>query len=398
MLASHDERIPFVLLVLGVVAVSLGLVAGLDVAVGESGSTGELFDGNVSAQLERVDGLTATREVVVRHDNRTSTTVERVAARPGTGAVRATTLSGSDTDLRVSNGSVLWLYDRDAGTATRLTRSPSATRLGDRISRLVTRLETPAESGDGTQTPSVGVSPLPVVPADTSGQTMTEPTGQRNYTVSYGGTESVDGRAAVVVELAQSDAGAGPVTNFTQTLWLDSRWYYPLKQRTAWVLGGQRRAITTTYRNVTFNPDIAPSTFVFDPPPNATVEAPETPTQQRYDSVGALRSEATLSVPRPALPDSFALVRATRTTGRVDSIGLRYANATSTLDIAKITPVIEPTTDGTTVAVAGKQATYRNLGPEGVLTWSCDDVQYKVSGRNVPRAQVVAVARSVACG
>ncbi|WP_340099243.1 outer membrane lipoprotein carrier protein LolA [Salinibaculum salinum] len=398
MAASRDEYLLFFLFVLGLVAASAGLIVGLDALVGEGAPTNQTIEENASARLESVDGLTATREVVITRGNETSRTIERVALRPGTGDIRASRLSGAGlADVRVSNDSTLWLYDRDTQTVKRLSVERTTGRL-DRVVRLVSQLNLSNESSAEPSTDDVGVSPLPVVPAGgQSQQTVGPAQTQSSYTVTTAGTKTVDGRSAVMVELAQTSSVSEPVANFTQTLWLDSEWYYPLKQRTAWTQGGQRRTLTTTYRNVTFNPEFASGTFVFDPPSNATVETPDTPDQQQYDSVSALRADAALSVPAPTVPDGFALASATRTTGRIDSIGLRYVNSSSVLTVAKLAPSIEPRTDGETLTVAGRRATYRNLGPRQVITWTCNGVQYKIGGRNLSQEQLVDIAHSVGC-
>ncbi|MEF8785496.1 MAG: outer membrane lipoprotein carrier protein LolA [Haloarculaceae archaeon] len=398
MAASRDEYLLFFLFALALVAASVGLIVGLDALVGEGAPTNQTIEDNASAQLESLDGLTATREIVITRGNETSRTIERVALRPDTGTVRATRVSGPGlNEVRVSNDSTLWLYDRDTQTVKRLSVEQTTGRL-DRVVRLVSQLNMSNDSTAEPSTDDVGVSPLPIVPAGSQSQQTVGPARtQGSYTVTSAGTEPVDGRSAVVVELAQTSSVSEPVANFTQTLWLDSEWYYPLKQRTAWTQGGQRRTITMTYRNVTFNPDLDAGTFVFDPPPNATVETPDTPDQQQYDSVSALRADATLSVPSPTVPDSFALASATRTTGRIDSIGLRYVNSSSVLTVAKLAPSIEPRTDGETLTVAGQRATYRNLGPKQVITWTCNGVQYKIGGRNLPQERLVDIAHSVGC-
>jgi outer membrane lipoprotein-sorting protein len=388
------------LFVVGLLAVSAGLVFGLGALTAEEAPADPSFGENASVRLAELDGLTATRETVRQQGNRTVRTVERVSIGFDTGSSRAQMVSGpGDAELRVSNGSMLWLYDRENRTATRFDiNEPVAAGRLDHIDRLLAGLNVTPGSAEGTTVSNVGVSPLPVVPAGKHGQTATEPAGDRGaIAVTSPETTTIDGRKVVAVRLEPSDRETEPVANFTQTLWLDAEWYYPLKQRTTWRQGGQRRAVTTTYRNVTFNPGLNASTFRFDPPAGTTVEVPDTPEQQRYESLAALRADATLSVPEPAIPDSFALVRATQTTGRITSIGLRYVNSTGVLTVAKLSPAIEPRSEGESVQVGEQQAVYRNLGPRQVVTWSCEDVQYKIGGSGVTRERLLAVAASVAC-
>lgn len=395
-------------LVLSVVlaaAAGIGLVMGLGVlGSGGDAAAGPALDENVSAQLSSLEGLVATRETVVARATETSRTVERVSHRPRTGDIRALVRSGPGAvDVRVSNGSVLWLYDRDTATVKRIPldgRSDRERRLPDRVERLLVQLN--RSDDDGGAGTSSRVSPLPVVPAaDGSPGTVDGPVGgdRGTYLVSFDGTETVDQRRTYVVELRRTGAGGEPVANYTQTLWLDAEWYYPLQRQTAWTQGGNRTVITTTYTNVTFDPGLSDSTFDFEPPSNATVERADAADQRRYGSADALRAAANMSVPRPAVPESFALADATRTTGRVDSLGLRYVNATGVVSVAKLDTVVEPTTEGERLTVAGREATYRDLGPEQTVVWSCDGRQYKISGRGLPnpRATLVDVAASVGC-
>ncbi len=384
----------------GAALVVAGLVVGLALAGGDGSASQPAIGENASARLADLDGLAATRETVVRHDGSASRTVERVTVDPDAGAVRAAVREGpGSTDLRVSNGSTLWLYDRENATAERIDLSePAAGNALDRIPRLFERLNRAADAP--TEGTSVSVSPLPVVPAaGDRGRPATGPVGRDDgaYRLTYEGTETVDGREARVLSIGAAGAGE-PAANYTQTLWLDADRYYPLRQRTAWTQGGDRTVVTTTLRNVTVDPGIDADAFRFEPPAGATVEEVETPDRRRYGSVGALREAAEMTVPRVDLPDSFALAEATRTEGRVTSVGLRYVNATGVLTVAKITPAYAPYSEGETVSLGDREATYRDTGGRRTVFWSTDDVQYKVSGRGLPRAVVIEAARSVADG
>lgn len=388
-----------------VVLASVGLVFGLGgLDSGGDTASGPTIDENVSARLATLDGFVATRETVIDRANGTTRTVERVSHRPRTGATRALVRSGpGETDVRVANGSVLWLYDRKTNTATRLPldeRASRGSRISDRVERLFAQLDRSDDAQEGVT--SSRVSPLPVVPAaDGRTRHVDGPAaGDRGaYAVTFGGTATVGDRRAYVVELRRTGTSGEPVANYTQTLWLDVEWYYPLQRQTAWTQGGERTVITTTYTNVTLNPGLTDSTFRFEPPPNATVEALETPDQRHYESIAALQAAANMSVPRTDVPESFALADATRTTGRVDSLGLRYVNATAVVTVAKLDTVVEPTTEGEQVTVAGRDATYRDLGPEQTVVWSCEERQYKISGQGLPnpKGTLLDVAASIGC-
>jgi outer membrane lipoprotein-sorting protein len=351
---------------------------------------------DAAAQLQSLDGFSATRRTVIDRENGTSRTLDRVTRRIGEG-IRIERVSGpGSVDLIVANESVRWHYDREVGVATRYERSTDPAPM-QRIPQLLARVNGSSDGTGPTRTP--GISPLPVVPA--AGAPATDgPVGaaKGSYEVSYEGTATVADRRAFVVRIT-GPAGTGPVANYTQTLWLDAEHYVPLKRQTAWTQGGSRTTITTTYENVSFETDLSAATFRFSPPENATVERNGGPQQERYESVGDLRAAASLSVPVPDLPPDYALARATRTDGRrITSVGLRYVNATATVEVAAIEPVYAPTSEGQRVTVAGRNATYRDLGAEQTVVWTCDGTQYKITTSGLGRAGTLAIAATVECG
>jgi outer membrane lipoprotein-sorting protein len=376
-------------------------VVGVGLLVGDTGeeSVRQPSAEDAAVQLQDLDGFAATRETVIERGTESRRTVDRVHRRLGK-AVRIERRSGPGrVDLVVANASGRWQYDRGTNTATWYDVNGSGKAGFDQIPRLLARLNRTAATGTDA-TPTRGVSPLPVVPAAGGNASVDGPAGAATggYAVSYEGTEPVDGRTAFVISVSQADAGATPVANYTQTLWLDAERYVPLKRQTGWTQGGERTVVTATYTNVTFDPEFPAETFRFQPPTNATVERAVAPDQQRYDSVVALRAAASMSVPEPNLPADFVLASATRTDGeRVTSVGLRYVNATATVEFAKIEPVYRPSAEGERVTVAGRPATYRTLGPDRSVVWTCDGTQYKLTTTGVDRAELLALADSVGC-
>ncbi|WP_246985115.1 LolA family protein [Halorientalis marina] len=396
MVERSSPRRPLLLVAL---LVLVGVV-GVGLLVGATGgeSVRQPSAEDAAAQLRSLDGFAATRETVIERGNETHRTVDRVHRRFGD-AVRIERRSGPGrVDLVVANASGRWQYDRDANTATWYDVNGSAGAGFDRIPQLLARLNRTADAADGA--PTRGVSPLPVVPAAGGNASVDGPAGAATdgYAVSYEGTDTVGGRDVFVVSVSHAGGGATPVANYTQTLWLDAERYVPLKRQTGWTQGGERTVVTATYTNVTFDPEFPAETFRFQPPTNATVERAVAPDQQRYGSVVALRAAASMSVPEPNLPADFVLASATRTDGeRVTSVGLRYVNATATVEFAKIEPVYRPSTEGERVTVAGRAATYRTLGPDRSVVWTCDGTQYKLTTTGVDRAELLALADSVGC-
>lgn len=375
----------------------LASVVGVGLFVGDS--TGDVAPrpsaGEAAAQLQSLDGFSATRRTVIERENGTSRTVDRVTRQFG-GGVRIERVSGpGSVDRIVANESVRWHYDRDENTATRYERSADPAPIA-RVPQLLARLNGSNTGSDPTQTP--GVSPLPVVPG--AGASTTDgPVGAADgsYAVSYEGTATVAGRQTFVLAVT-GPTGTSPVANYTQTLWLDADHYVPLKRQTAWTQAGARTEITTTYANVTFETEFSADRFRFTPPENATVEESGGPQQERYESVGTLRENASLAVPVPDLPPDYTLAQATRTEGRrITSVGLRYVNATATVEVAAIEPVYAPSSEGERVTVAGRNATYRDLGAEQTVVWTCDGTQYKVATSGLGQAGTLAVAATVGC-
>ncbi|MFB6178892.1 MAG: outer membrane lipoprotein carrier protein LolA [Halorientalis sp.] len=359
-----------------------------------------LFGDHASEQIRTLDGINATVETVIERENGTSRSVERVSLRPGTGDLRAVRRSGSEYlwDRRVSNGTVLWLYDshrNEVETIDHATVETTRTAHLDRLFHRLARTRTPSTP----ETPMPGIRPLPALPRPQQHLFSQQSSGR--FGVTYVGNRTVSGRETYLVRLQTHATGdAVMVHNYTQRLWLDSQYFYPLKRRTSWRQNGSRTVITTTFRNVTFDPGLSDSLFAFDPPANTTVDGPTEQRQTTYGSITALQSATSMSVPIPTIPDSFGLVSASRTNvpGRVRSVGLVYVNSTSKLSIAKTNLTwYHPRTDSEPVTIGNQHGEFRNLGPEQVVSWTCGNWRYSVSGRGISKSLLVDVAKSVSC-
>jgi outer membrane lipoprotein-sorting protein len=384
-------RLPIVA-VIGVVLLA-SLAMGIWVA-SEPSDAVPAFD-DVEEQRASVDGIVGVRTTTYERGNATSESVERVWLRPGTGQYRIEDIRDerSGPELKVSNGSILWLYDDNEHTAIRIDLAnapPSGS--GDRINRLLSVV------ADADGSPTTGsVDPLPVVPvASDRGGEAGGVAGQ--ISIEYDGTATVAGRDTHVLELQSTANASGVVSNFSQTVWLDQEWYAPLKRTTEYRRDGTPVAITVTYENVTFNPGLSTERFQFDPPDNATVKTDETPTQEWFVDIGQLQAATNYSVPQLSLPDSFELQEATRTIGRVRSIGLQYANETATVAVSKSNLTwYRPRSEGRNVTIGPTNATLRNLGTELRLSWTCENARYSVSGTGLPADRLIEIARSIEC-
>ncbi|WP_324662542.1 LolA family protein [Haloarcula sediminis] len=380
------------LVVVGSALVLVAVVAvGLWSAGPGSGGT-PTVNGNVSEQYDSIDALSATRTTVIeRNGTVSSRAVHSVTLAPGTGKQRLRLVESSADryDLRISNGSVLWLHERDRNQVTRipLTGASRTAASADRVHRLLVRANlTPNRSAGAPP----AVEPLPVVPQE-RGQPPRRATA--GYAVSYVGTESIDGREAYAIEITpRADSAA----TYRQTVWVDTEWLYPLKRQTAWRDDGVRTELTTTYTDVSFDATADPGTFRPDIGPNTSVETADTPETTVYRRRGALAANTSLRVPEPELPPSYERTYATRTTGDVRGVGLRYVNRTSEITVSKYNFTYEPTDPDERRRVDGRSATV-SRGPTLSVSWNCDRFRYTVRGTGVTVDQLVTVARSVGC-
>lgn len=387
--------------------VLIAVVGGI-VAVWPSGSqeTAPPVGHNASERIAALDGINATIETTIERAGETDRMVQEISMRPGTGEMRAETIAGNGSTLFVSNGSVLWMYDREANEVSRLTAGGfggMADQQGERIERLFTRLNISRSAVDESQhlAPTSGIAPLPVVPAGQDAGTASPAAADADFGVRYNGTDTVDGREVYVLTLSTpTDAPGNTLGNYTQTMAVDSEWFLPLQTHTEWTLNGERVEVTSTYRNVTVNPGLDDALFEFEPPADATVDDIGNLDVRQYESVAALRANASVSVPDPAVPPSFELDAARSTSGQFRSLSLQYSNATAQVVISK-SNVTNATagqeSDGERVSIDGREGTYRQIGSSALVSWSCQEYRYSVTGTGVSKALLVEVAESVAC-
>lgn len=385
-----------VLLVAALVALA-GVAGSAWVATSASAPDRPQFDDDVADQYDAIQGVEGTRTTTIeRNGTVESTRTYAVQLRPDTGEKRLSLREGPESRFgtRVSNGSVLWLYERETPNVTRIELDDDrASSRGDTIARLFARLN--ATTGDG-ETPAEPptVEPLPVVPESAAQSGAATGVGGGPLTVSYGGTDTVADREVYVLRLTPVNESTD--ANYEQTLWLDAENYFPLKQRTAWTHEGQRTVMTTTYTDVAFDPGLDDDTFTPDIPENATVHSPDTAETTTYRSVGALREASDVAVPDPVVPPTYELTYATQTNGRVQGVGLRYANRTSVVSVAKYSFTYADEDDEGELTIDGRPATL-TTGQRVSLSWNCEDYRYTVRGTGISADVVVDIGESVGC-
>ena len=144
-----------------------------------------------------------------------------VTLDPGTGQRRVEVRSSSREryDLRVSNGSVLWLHEHEENRVVdiALTGPSESTETVDRIERLLVRANLTARK-QPSRRPAVEL--LSVVPQERAGPTREVSA----YSVNYTRNETVGGRETYVISIT---ARAGAADRYRQTLWIDTAVLYP---------------------------------------------------------------------------------------------------------------------------------------------------------------------------
>ncbi|GGM38625.1 LolA family protein [Haloarcula argentinensis] len=371
--------------VVGVLAVSIWSLAFASTGTADRPQ----IDADVQQRYQSIDGVNATQTTTItRNGTVASRTTYDAALQPGTQKKRLAVVNSTVEryDHRVSNGSMLWLYDQRRTNATRISLSRTDSDQGERLQRLFANLN--METATDTTADSPSVEPLPVVPRGEQRPTVSAGT----MTVSYHGTESIDGREAYVIHVAPKDDTAA----YEQTVWVDTEQFFPVKKRTAWTADDERTIVTTTYTDVTYDTGVSEDVFTPNFPDNTTVRVPETPDQQTYESVGALEADTKIQVPKPDIPPGYELTYATQTRGRVHSVGLRYMNRTSLITVAKYDRLAdeENASEGITIDGQPAQVSY---GLTTSVSWNCERYRYKIRGRGVSADRLVIVGQSIGC-
>ena len=361
---------------------------------GTMGDANPSVNANVTERYSSIDAFTGMQTVTIRTNGSvTSRDVGAVTLVPGTDRKRIRFRNTSERryELQVSNGSMLWLYDtdRNAVTTIELTGPPTDSQTATRLQQLVVA----AGLTDDTGRPrSIGVSPLPVLSRHTS--TAPQIDANRSYTVEFVETDTVDGRDAYVLDITPTTDRSE--THYEQRLWLDTERFYPLRKQTEWTTDGTRRSVTTTYTNITFDAQVPTDVFHPDLNTNTSVRRPDTPKTEWYRTRAALKARSSISVPNPTVPPAFELVYATRTTGRISGVGLRYAADGRELTVAKFNYTLGIDPDERDVTIDGRPATLDD-GPTKSLSWNCNGFGYTVRGTGVETDRMIKVGRSMGC-
>ncbi|WP_266081898.1 LolA family protein [Haladaptatus caseinilyticus] len=384
-----NRHILVVLLLLGVTLPAIFWATG-----GTTEDPTPSIDANVTERYRSINALTGTQTVTMRTNGSiASRNVATVMLVPGTDRkrIRFRNTSNRQYDLQVSNGSTLWLHDTDQNAVTEieLTGPPADSQMAVRIQQLVAAAGLTDDMG---RPQSIGVSPLPVLPRHSG--TAPQMDANRSFTVEFVETDTVGKHDAYVLDITpktnQSDA------HYRQRLWVDTERFYPLRKQTAWNTDGTQQSVTTTYTNVTINPQVSADAFRPEIGTDTSVKRPDTPETEWYRRRANLKAQSSISVPDPTVPSAFELVYATRTTGRISGVGLRYAANGRELTVAKFNYTLNIDPDEQDVTLNGQPATF-DYGPTTSLSWNCNGYGYTVRGTGVKTDRMIEVGQSVGC-
>jgi len=348
-----------------------------------------------------LDAVSATVTTVQERNDTVSTTVTRKRQRLEPWAYRSRVLSVNRSEgarpplvaeggFVVVNESTFTYYDP---ASERFSRADINGNDGGEDGPPYPRLIGAARTGDSVKRPTVtpGVSSLPKVPVEGSDGNGSAAYREGTVTVTYAGTETVDGRETYRLELTPA---ASNMSLQSGTLWLDTEYLYPLKRHTEFVTRGVDYEYTTTYRNVTFNPALDPGIFRVDPE-----EVPDDARDVRidsYDSASAMDEAVELPVPDPSVPPGFELESASYRPADPEVASLRYERSDSGARIRVfVSGEAAETTAGTPIQVGSHEARRSRTNGTTTVSWTTGGNTYYVSG-TVGNETVVDVARSVA--
>lgn len=380
----------------------------LGLADGGSGTTPPV-DGAAAVQSYRsIDGVHAVAEATITHGNNTEHRESEVWLRPATGAVREEIHEPGhrDGNVVVANGSRLWVYN----ASREVVRTQSYERGQGGSVRMDTFLRQvfDAVAENGTQTvaspPTVGMGPAPSVPVRDEGHARVRnaTTTVENYTATYRGTETVDGRETYVVELAPDGDVPAVASDLRIRYYLDAERLFPVKVVQSMTVNDEEFRIVTEYTDVEYDPGIPDSRFRFDPPEDAAVVDLDE-SQAVYDSRAAAAANVSMAVPDPDVPAGYELVRVGVLRGEITTVTVYYRDANGS--VLYVSEHSEPRSTGAAekepVRIAGREGNYVGTDALGAVVWTCSDGnQYAVvsADGSLSKSMLVAVARSIACG
>jgi len=317
---------------------------------------------------ETVDTVQGTRTAAVTSGGQTFTTIERVWIRPPDShraEVVESNRSGAAGDLRVRNGTRLWIYFEQQNRA------------------VTTDLE---ESSPVSGSVPGSASALQAV------------IGQSDVNATHNGTATVAGRDVHVIEFTTSGQMA---TYDSGTVWIDRETNYPLKQELRLSSGPAAFVTEFAFEEVTLGEPIDDDRFAFEPPADAELREFDEMTSEEYESVDAAESAAPFDLPDPDLPEGYALDSAIAGENfRGWTATLQYRNGEETfitITVSEAATNSLPYGDSESVEIGGVTATITDLGENiSQIEWEKEGLAYAVNANEkLTRETLISIAESI---
>lgn len=198
-----------------------------------------------------------------------------------------------------------------------------------------------------------------------------------NATATYQGTKTVDDRTTHVVKFVSTRDKLG---NRTTTVYFDANHWIPLQKYTTVTLAdGTTYEYHSRWTAIRVDTGISRDRFAFQAPSGVSVEQrPDPP--EHYQSLEALRSNTTITVPEPDLPSAFEFDFGRKLT-RQEQTMIRYSYTDNETSVLFAIFVNSSTTvrNGTTTTINGQNATYRTKQDGAVVSWKRDNRIYRVN-------------------
>ncbi|MEA1868851.1 MAG: outer membrane lipoprotein-sorting protein [Euryarchaeota archaeon] len=214
--------------------------------------------------------------------------------------------------------------------------------------------------------------------------------------LSYGGTESINGRSAYVLNITPRDE-TELVQDITNTrVWVDCE---------NWMLLGiamydpdENLAVKTEYRDITFNTGIPDSEFIFEVPEGAVVvERSFEDRMPQEMTLEEARGNLSFDLKTPLyLPDGCEFDHAV-VFGK-NRVSLMYTNGSELLHISEwvsdAVDHIEPEiSDPKGVSINGTDGEFGSMFGINTLRWSAGGIEYSLSG-TITKEEMLRVAES----
>ncbi len=246
------------------------------------------------------------------------------------------------------------------------------------------------------------------------------------YRLEYGGTATVDGREAHVIETRPPADQTGPAIDLlvgdtvyvipldptddldalsvSRTVWIDDEYRYPIRERHV-VRDGDEvlHRLSVTYEDLSIDEWLGPATFTYEPPADAEVDTEGIRPDGVFETRKAAATVVPYDLPDPDVPDAYELDRVTvveRSSESGTTTTLWYTdpdvNARELYVAVRETQRFKPSVleeiefDG--------HAAYHRDGKLESIFWACDDLNYEVTSPTIDSPEpLLEIASSIGC-